>query len=410
MRAIAKVTSPVPLRYVLFLVVLGMLAAALTTGPMLSPGPAESAFPGANGKIAFRSFRDGNSEIYVMNADGSAQTNLSNNPAEDLYPAWSPDGSKIAFSSDRDGDYEIYVMNADGTGQTQITNNTAYDADPAWSPDGSKIAFNRQVLTVWPYGADIYVMNADGSAETSVTNNGLSGVWNGDVDWSPDGSKIAFLRMVSLGDWEVYVMNPDGSGQTNLTNNPGALEGLPTWSPDGSKIAYGGRGGVTNPEIFVMNADGGDKVRITYTADGVSDCDPAWSPDGSKIAFATDQDAPGVGGTEIYVMNANGSSPTRMTSNSTTDDQASWGPLPTLPPTSTATPTPTPTRTPTPTLLPQHGVGGTVKLPPAAIAAEAGTAAEHSGWATATWAALAGGVAAAAIGVGGWYARRRWLR
>jgi TolB protein len=242
MRAIAKVTSPVPLRYVLFLVVPGMLAAALTAGSMLSPGPAEAAFPGANGKIAFRSFRDGNGEIYVMNADGSAQTNLSNNPAEDLYPAWSPDGSKIAFSSDRDGDYEIYVMNADGAGQTQITNNTAYDREPAWSPDGSKIAFVRVVLAVPPYGSEIIVMNADGGAQTNVTNNGLSGVWNGDVDWSPDGSKIAFSRMVSLGESEVYVMNPDGSGQTNLTNNAGALEGSPTWSPDGSKMAYVGRG------------------------------------------------------------------------------------------------------------------------------------------------------------------------
>ena len=79
------------------------------------PGPA--AFPGTNGKISFSSDRDGNREIYVMDAAGTNQTNLTNSAAQDYEPAWSPDGSKIAFRSDRDGNGEIYVMDAaDGTG------------------------------------------------------------------------------------------------------------------------------------------------------------------------------------------------------------------------------------------------------------------------------------------------------
>src|SRR5687768_12703256 len=97
---------------------------------------ASAAFPGGNGKIAFVSTRDGNGEIYVMDADGSEQTRLTSNAAFDFFPAWSPDGSKIAFTSDRDGNYDVYVMNADGSEQTRLTSNAARDIEPAWSPDG----------------------------------------------------------------------------------------------------------------------------------------------------------------------------------------------------------------------------------------------------------------------------------
>src|SRR2546422_4922277 len=85
-------------------------------------------------KLAFLSSRDGNYEIYVMNADGSAQTNLTNNAADDYAPAWSPDGLKIAFVSVRDGNQEIYVINADGSAPTNLTNNAASDYLPRWRP------------------------------------------------------------------------------------------------------------------------------------------------------------------------------------------------------------------------------------------------------------------------------------
>ena len=146
--------------------------------------PGYASFPGVNGKIVFFSDRDGNAEIYVMNADGSSQTNLTNNPAaDDEFPAWSPDGSKIAFTSRRDGNAEIYVMNADGSSQTRLTNNPAADYLPAWSPDGSKIAF----ASSRDGNAEIYVMNADGSSQTRLTNNGA-------LDWSPDWQPLRALR------------------------------------------------------------------------------------------------------------------------------------------------------------------------------------------------------------------------
>jgi len=108
------------------------------------------------GRIAFNSNRDGNWEIYVMNGDGTGQTRLTNNPAEDFSPAWSPDGLRIAFSSKRDGNPEIYIMNADGTGQTRLTNSPANDVHPTWSPDGTRIAFE----TDRDGNSEIYVMNA----------------------------------------------------------------------------------------------------------------------------------------------------------------------------------------------------------------------------------------------------------
>jgi Tol biopolymer transport system component len=272
-----------------------------------------------NGKIAFTSYRDSNSEIYVMNADGTGQTRLTNNPTSDIEPAWSPDGTKIAFASDRDGEFEIYTMNADGTGQTRLTNKPSSNADPAWSPDGTKIAFisNRDS------NIDIYMMNADGTGQTRLTNNPE---WDESPAWSPDGTKIAF-QSARDGNWEIYVMNADGTGQTRLTNAPD-MDAGPDWSPDGMKIAFeSDRDSIYN--IYMMNADGTGQTRLTNAPN--MDLYPAWSPDGTKIAFSSHRDD----NWEIYVMNADGTGQTRLTNNLVDDMNPAWGvpstnPLPTI--------------------------------------------------------------------------------
>jgi WD40 repeat protein/DNA-directed RNA polymerase subunit RPC12/RpoP len=262
-------------------------------------------------KIAFASDRDGNYEIYIMNEDGSGLKRLTNNPDEDVFPSWSPDGRKIAFESRRDGNPEIYVMNADGSEQTNLTNSTSWDQFPSWSPDGQNIAFH----SLRDENHEIYTMNSDGSELKRLTNNS-----NHDMgpSWSPDGRKIAFFAQRD-GNPEIYIMNPDGSEQTRLTNNS-AHDMSPAWSPDGKKIAFVSDRD-TNFEIYVMNSDGSEQRRLTKNS--VNDENPSWSSDGKKIVFVSNRD----GNREIYVMNADGSEQKRLTNNPAEDRFPCWLPI-----------------------------------------------------------------------------------
>ncbi len=100
----------------------------------LTSSPDDGGFPyfSPDGKmIVFVSGRDGNGEIYIMNADGSGQINLTNNPADDFNASWSSDGKTIVFTSDRDGNYNIYIMNIDGSDQVNLTNDPSWDGNPS---------------------------------------------------------------------------------------------------------------------------------------------------------------------------------------------------------------------------------------------------------------------------------------
>ena len=156
----------------------------LTRGNALASGPVWS--PDGR-KIAFTSKRDGNFEVYVMNADGSGQRNLTRSPKYEDNPAWSPDGRKIAFASGSRscragegcrGNTEVYVINADGSGQRRLTRSPREDFVPAWSPDGRKIAF----VSRRDGNAEIYVMNTDGSEQRNLTRSPAD---DGLVAWSP---------------------------------------------------------------------------------------------------------------------------------------------------------------------------------------------------------------------------------
>src|SRR5262245_40983781 len=121
--------------------ILAMLSALLV---LVGPAPARAAFPGDNGDIAFQSDRNGESQIFTMNADGTSQTKLTGVNDDDYEAAWSPDGTGLAFSSccaSGTTKLEVYAINATGSGTTRVTDNSSKDWVPAWSPDGTKIAF-----------------------------------------------------------------------------------------------------------------------------------------------------------------------------------------------------------------------------------------------------------------------------
>jgi uncharacterized delta-60 repeat protein len=267
-------------------------------------------------KIVFSSTRDGNSEIYAMNADGTAVTRLTTNPAADTNPVWSPNHKRIAFTSTRDGNPELYAMNADGTAVTRLTHSSTNDATPAWSPDGTKIAFANGVGSRW----DIYVVNADGTskAPTQLTSNPAI---DATPAWGP-GGKIAFSS-TRAGNPEIYLMSAAGeackpgcTAATRLTTNS-AIDTSPAWL--GTKIAFASTRDDPNAEIYVMNADGTAVTRLTTNP--ASDATPAGSPDGQRIAFASTRDDPNA---EIYVMNADGTAVTRLTTNPASDTFPDW--------------------------------------------------------------------------------------
>jgi Tol biopolymer transport system component len=298
--------------------------------------------------------------IHLMDADGSNETTLTDahlgsetvfsprraetyNTSSDLAPIWSPDGRQIVFESARDKNFELYLMNADGSAQRNLTNHQEADWGPIWSPDGKQIAFASQRDSSRLLSGELYVMNADGSNPRKLSNieqfNILKYRNRGllPVGWTPDGNRIFFITIdpdrPKDEQGSLYVVNIDGSNQIkviegisrfNLSSGGFHMEGFSpetsvSLSPDAKKAVFN-----TEDGIYIANTDGSDKRRLKE--EGLN---PVWSPDGKRIAFlkqGLETSGILIGTSQLFTINADGSGESNATNTRNAQLYAAWSP------------------------------------------------------------------------------------
>ncbi len=284
------------LRRRLFILLLALMVASDSTAQVFES------------RIVFSSDRDGDWDIYSMDANGDNVVQLTDHPATDEDPACSPDGGRISFASERGVTRDLYVMDSDGDNVIRLTRDNFYESRPSWSPDGTRIAFGTFRFLVG--NSEIYAMDADGNNLTRLAKH----KWHDVVpSWSPDGRKIAFVSVRDGGfntPQHIFVMNVDGTERRNFTGDTHLRRNWgPTWSPDGLKIAFKSRRLFRDgqrDDIFVITADGKELEQLTE--DGRSKA-PVYSPDGTKIAFVSGRR----GDANIFLMDTNGRNVVNLT-------------------------------------------------------------------------------------------------
>jgi TolB protein len=275
-------------------------------------------------EIVFQAFENGRSDIYVVNADGSGLTRLTDALPGGAAPVWSGDGRQIYFlSSVPDQSVSgLYAMNADGSNVHLVLGgfHSPYGYDV--SPDGTRIALG---ILGPPTGGsnysnvDLFVMHADGSEPTRIldlpcpypdyTCSNIDA-----VAWSPDGQRIAYSAGSRGHGGSVYgfigIVNADGTGNRFLSTS-GSHSTEPAWSPDGQRIVYASGESSTIPvpsgqHLEISNADGTN--RMVVLQGGAYITSPSWSPDGKSIVFAEYTPAAWVpaGPSGMFVVNVDG--------------------------------------------------------------------------------------------------------
>jgi Tol biopolymer transport system component len=315
-------------------------ATATPEPPAVEPQPTQVltstvepvAFPAIGGRVVFHSDRDGEIDVYAMNADGSDVQRLTDAPGRDFEPDWSPDGSMIVFSSDRDDpdNAQLYLMNADGSDQRRLPSPLNDDQVGArWSPDGQWILFHSNPVVDGLGRFDVFKIRPDGSDLINLTDTAGN---NFMADWSPDGERIVFVSQRD-GNRELYVMNADGSNQTRLTDG-GWENSLPRWSPDGQQIAFESNRGGAAYGVYIIDApsdqNAGQSLESTVrplNRPGFNNSTPAWV-DGDWLYVTSDRDSTNLINWEIYLLKVDGSDQTvRITENVGISDRfPNWTP------------------------------------------------------------------------------------
>jgi Tol biopolymer transport system component len=279
-----------------------------------SPGPASTS-PGSSaalaGRIIFTCHIDLFDDICLMNANGQAETRLTNSGATSFYPDLSPDGQFVVFSSNRSGRYEIYTMKLEGATTRQLTNSLGSLFAPVVSPDGQRIVFHNDLggsrKTVW-------IMDRDGKTPRQIID-APGGAFA--PTWAPNSRQIAYIGVNEAGQSGIYIAEPDSSNTRNLLDYA-QLGGRLDWSPDGSMIAFFA-GPANNRQIFVVTLKNGQVRQLTKDSDNLS---PSFSPDGNWLTFTSVRD----GNNEIYRLRVDDGKVIRITDNNRTDYQPRWGP------------------------------------------------------------------------------------
>lgn len=284
-------------------------------------GPAHAAFPGQNGDLAFVASNalDPTSSpmiptIFRGSPDGSQYTPLVH-PERVAAPSWSPDGQKIAFvREDPNNNHEVWVMDADGSRQVELTRTPGYNRDPAWFPDGRRIAVSSNRKGGAP---DIYVLTLNAARDEVTGARRLTNRDSRDFQpaVAPSGKRLAFASDRSGGEAAIFSMRTgraEGSGGQNrplrLTENGAGPDPdtEPDWAPDGQKVVFTSQR-TGNAEVHVMDASGGQEQALT---DGIGSADfqPVFSPDGQRIAFVrVDSDNEFDFNGSVWTMEADGS-------------------------------------------------------------------------------------------------------
>jgi WD40-like Beta Propeller Repeat len=248
------------------LIVLSVAGSAL-----FATAPAQATFPGGNGRIVYVAAGD----LITINPDGTGHVQLTSDGDAD-HPTWSPDGTKIAFDRTGGGNSDIWVINEDGTGLTRLTNGPGSNSHPTWSPDGGRIAFASTRDGV----GHIYSMQADGTDQVRLTNSTDEDIH---PDWAPDGSSIVFVRVHFGG--SLFTINPDGTNPQPL----GVTGVTPSWHSESYRLAFdrivAAPSGPAWNHVFAVNRDGTNSGDITPPgSSGFSYVQPVWSPNDGQIA------------------------------------------------------------------------------------------------------------------------------